>query len=82
MNADSNQFEIPSGSHVYRIAISALALLGLAAILAATMQIMGPAYGAAPVPRVTVVGHASLLHFPDDYDLPPAADEAPVQERF
>lgn len=82
MNADSNQFEIPSDSRIYRVAIGALALLPLAAILAATMQIMDPAFGAAPVPRVTVVGHASLLHSPEDYDLPPAADEAPARERF
>lgn len=82
MNADSNPFEIPSASLGYRIAIGALVLLGVAAILAATMQLMGPAYGAAPVPRVTVVGDASLVHFPDDYDLTSAADQAPAQERF
>jgi hypothetical protein len=46
------------------------------------MQLMDPAFGAAPVPRVTVVADASLLHFADDYALPPAADTPPPQERF
>jgi hypothetical protein len=81
MNADIDEFEDPSPGYLCRIAIGALALLAMATILAATLQIMGPAFGAAPVLRVTVVADASFLHFSEDDDLPPAA-EAPVQEYF
>ena len=46
MNADRELFEHPGPDYLHRIAVGALALLALAAILAATLQISAPAYGA------------------------------------
>lgn len=81
MNADTDEFDIPDHSYLYRAAVSALALLGLAAILAATLQLMGSAYGAAPLP-VAAADAAPLDEFPGGYELTPAADEIPLAEYY
>ncbi len=81
MNADTDEFEISDRSYLHRAAVSALALLGLAAILAATLQLMGSAYGAAPLP-VAAADAAPLDEFPGGHDLRPAADEIPLAEYY
>jgi len=45
MNHDYRHFDIGSDGPFNRAVTVALALLGLAAILAATLQIMAPAFG-------------------------------------
>lgn len=74
MNANLQDFDFPC-RNVCRIAVGALALLGLCAILAATLQIMEPVLAGAPVPRVTVVAYASSFQVPDDDARPPEAAE-------
>ena len=81
MNADTDEFEIHGRNYLYRAAVSALALLGLAAILAATLQLMGAAYGAVPLP-VAAADAAPLGHFPDVRELTPTADEIPLAEYY
>lgn len=48
MDAEPDLFDDPSPNYLSRIAVSTLALMALAAILAATLQISGAAYGATP----------------------------------
>lgn len=81
MNAYSDEFEDPSPGYLCRIAIGALALLPVAVILAATMQIMGPAVGAASLPAATADA-VPFGYFPGGDDLQPVADEIPVVEHY
>lgn len=82
MNASSRQFDLPDDSRGYRTAGVAVALVALAAILAATLQLVDAAFGAAPVPRVTVVADEASIHVPVDDRLLLAARDMPPPDGY
>lgn len=71
MNHHHRRFDVGSDGPFNRVVTIALALLALAAVLAATLQIAAPAFGGSTVARVVVVGHASSAPAAND---PPAAE--------
>lgn len=82
MNASSRQFDLPDDSHGYRTVGIAVAVVTLAAIVAATLQLVDAAFGAAPVPRVTVVADTASIHVPIDNRLLLAAGEVPPPDGY
>ncbi len=82
MNANSRQFDLPENSHGYRTAGIAVALVALAAIVAATLQLVDAAFGAAPVPRVTVIADTTSIHIQLDDRLLLAAGEVPPPDGY